>query len=180
MTKFKLRKVSKINLRIISKPHAHLQSMVKTSVKFQKNRKVAHTRYPDARKMTKCKFRKMSKKLIRGLYPKTCTSLQSMMKTSVKFHKNHCKRSCAHKVQTPLGGERTDIRKDGWTERRKDVKPKTMSLRFLAHLSRRLTGELKTYTHAPASVRRLSFTISKIFSSETAWPIKAKLHVEHP
>ena len=23
-------------------------------------------------------------------------------------------------------------------------------------------------------------TISKIFSSETAWPIKAKLHVEHP
>ena len=29
--------MSKINLRIISKPHAHLQSMVKTSVKFQKN-----------------------------------------------------------------------------------------------------------------------------------------------
>ena len=32
------KKVSKINLRIISKPHAHVQSMVKTSVKFQKNR----------------------------------------------------------------------------------------------------------------------------------------------
>ena len=31
------KKVSKINLRIISKSHAHLQSMVKTSVKFQKN-----------------------------------------------------------------------------------------------------------------------------------------------
>ena len=29
------------------------------------------------------------------------------------------------------------------------------------------------------SVRRPS-TISKIFSSETAWPIKAKLHVEYP
>ena len=29
------------------------------------------------------------------------------------------------------------------------------------------------------SVRRPS-TISNIFSSETAWPIKAKLHVEHP
>ena len=30
----------------------------------------------------------------------------------------------------------------------------------------------------PSSVRRLS-TISKIFSSDTAWSIKAKLHVEH-
>ena len=52
---------------------------------------------------------------------------------------------------------------------------------LLAHLSRRLTGELIVY---PCSgVRRpssSSFTISKIFSSETAWPIKAKLHVEHP
>ena len=50
MAKFKLLKnVTKINLRIISKPHAYLQSMV-TSVKFQENRNktvgVAHTRYP--------------------------------------------------------------------------------------------------------------------------------------
>ena len=30
------------------------------------------------------------------------------------------------------------------------------------------------------SVVRPSATISNIFSSETAWPIKAKLHVEHP
>ena len=38
MTKFKLqRKESKINLRIISKSHAHFQSMVKKYVKFQKN-----------------------------------------------------------------------------------------------------------------------------------------------
>ena len=42
--------MSKINLRIISKPHAHLQSMMTTSLKFQKNRNktvggVAHTRY---------------------------------------------------------------------------------------------------------------------------------------
>ena len=59
---------------------------------------------------------------------------------------------------------------------------------FLAHLSRRLTGELIVYPCSgvrPASVVRPSsvrppFTISKIFSSETAWPIKAKLHVEHP
>ena len=56
------------NLRIISKPHAYLQIMTKTSVKFQKNRHktvggVAHTRYPvsinfdskNARKMPKLK-----------------------------------------------------------------------------------------------------------------------------
>ena len=45
------KKVTKINLRIISKPHAYLQSMVTTSVKFQENRNktvggVAHTWYP--------------------------------------------------------------------------------------------------------------------------------------
>ena len=55
---------------------------------------------------------------------------------------------------------------------------------FLAHLSRRLTGELIVYpcsgVRPSSSVRRPSSTISKIFSSETAWPIKAKLHVEHP
>ena len=53
VSKLKLRKksVKKINLRIISKPHANLQSMVKTSVKYQKNLNitvggVACTRYP--------------------------------------------------------------------------------------------------------------------------------------
>ena len=53
---------------------------------------------------------------------------------------------------------------------------------FLAHLSRRLTGELIVYPCSVVrpSVVRPSFTISKIFSSETAWQIKAKLHVEHP
>ena len=50
MFKFKLQKSDKINLRIISKCYAYLQSMVKTSVKFQNNRnktvgEVAHTRY---------------------------------------------------------------------------------------------------------------------------------------
>ena len=54
---------------------------------------------------------------------------------------------------------------------------KTNPASFLAHLSRRLTGELIVY---PCSDVRPSSTISKIFSSETAWPIKAKLHVEHP
>ena len=43
------KKVTQISLRIISKPHAYLQSMVTTSVKFQENRNktvggVAHTR----------------------------------------------------------------------------------------------------------------------------------------
>ena len=34
--------------------------------------------------------------------------------------------------------------------------------------------------HPSVVVRRRPSTISKIFSSETAWPIKAKLHMEHP
>ena len=37
MTKFNLPKSDKNNLRIISKPHAHLQNMTKTPVKFQKD-----------------------------------------------------------------------------------------------------------------------------------------------
>ena len=53
---------------------------------------------------------------------------------------------------------------------------------FLAHLSRRLTGELIVYpcSGVRASSVRPSSTISEIFSSVTAWPIKVKLHVEHP
>ena len=75
MTKFKLQtKVIKINLSIISKPHAYLKSLVKAYVKFQNNWNktlggVAHTRYPlsihfycqNARKMTKFKLRKRVK-----------------------------------------------------------------------------------------------------------------------
>ena len=55
--------------------------------------------------------------------------------------------------------------------------PSNDTFLFLAHLSRTLTGELIVY---PCSGVRPSSTISKIFSSETAWPIKANLHVEHP
>ena len=54
---------------------------------------------------------------------------------------------------------------------------------FLAHLSRRLTGELIGYPwiRRPSSVhRRRPFTFSNIFSFETAWPIKAKFYVEPP
>ena len=44
-------KVTNYNLRIISKPHALLQTMTKTPVKFQKNQHktvggVVHTMYP--------------------------------------------------------------------------------------------------------------------------------------
>ena len=51
MAKFNFQKSDKNNLRIISKPHAYLQTMRKTPVKFQKNRYrtvggVAPTRYP--------------------------------------------------------------------------------------------------------------------------------------
>ena len=43
--------MTKINLKIISKSHTHLQTMTKTSGKFQKDQHktvggVAHTRYP--------------------------------------------------------------------------------------------------------------------------------------
>ena len=52
---------------------------------------------------------------------------------------------------------------------------------FLAHLSRRLTGELIGYPWiGRPSVRRPYSTFSNIFSSETAWPIKAKFYVEPP
>ena len=55
------------------------------------------------------------------------------------------------------------------------------SILFLAHLSRRLTGELIGYPwvrRRRPSIR--PFTFSNTFSSETAWPIKAKFYVEPP
>ena len=57
----------------------------------------------------------------------------------------------------------------------------TKSLVLLAHLSRRLTGELIGYPwiRRPSStVRRRPFTFSNILSSETPWLIKAKFYVE--
>ena len=74
-------KVIKIKLRIICKPFAYLQSIIKTSVKFQKNQNkivggVAHTMYPlsihfhcqNDQKMTKFKLRTKVIKLIRVSY----------------------------------------------------------------------------------------------------------------
>ena len=60
-----------------------------------------------------------------------------------------------------------------------------LSGHFLAHLSRRLTGELIGYPwiRRPSVVRPSvvrPFTFSNIFSSKTAWPIKAKFYVEPP
>ena len=62
--------------------------------------------------------------------------------------------------------------------------------RFLAHLSRRLIGELIVYPWSGVRrrpsyvVRRTSSVVvhklSNIFFSETAWPIKAKLNLEPP
>ena len=98
------KKVTKINLRIISKPHAYIQSMVKTSVKFQENRNktvggVAHTRYPlpihfhceNARKMAKFKLKKKVTKISLRIISKPHAYLQSMVTTSVKFQENRNK-----------------------------------------------------------------------------------------
>ena len=59
----------------------------------------------------------------------------------------------------------------------------TLFVHFLAHLSRRLIGELIVYPWS--GVRRTSSVVrrpqcSNIFFSETAWPIKAKFYVEPP
>ena len=95
--------MSKINLMIISKPHAHLQSMVKTSVKFQKNQNktvggVVHTRHPlsihfhcqNTRQTTKFKLQKSVKINLR-IISKPHAHLQSMVKTSGKFQNNRNK-----------------------------------------------------------------------------------------
>ena len=53
---------------------------------------------------------------------------------------------------------------------------------LLAHLSRKAHKVCLKYTHR-ASVRPSASVrqpFSKIFSSETAWPIKAKFHVQPP
>ena len=58
------------------------------------------------------------------------------------------------------------------------------SFSVLAHLSRRLIGELIVYSCSGVSrscrCRHYRPPFSKIFSSETAWPIKAEFYVEPP
>ena len=56
-------------------------------------------------------------------------------------------------------------------------------LTFLAHLSRRLIGELIEYTCSGVRRRRRRRRcppFSNVFSFETDWPIKAKFYVEPP
>ena len=65
---------------------------------------------------------------------------------------------------------------------------KTVLLLFsavLAHLSRRLIGKLIVYPCSGVRCRRRRCCrrcppFSKVFSSETAWPITAKFYVEPP
>ena len=92
--------MTKINLRIISKPHAYLQTMVKTSVKFQKNQNktvegVAHTKYIlHLSKYLKNDYVQVSKKVTKinlRIISKPHAYLQTMVKTSVKFQKNQNK-----------------------------------------------------------------------------------------
>ena len=51
---------------------------------------------------------------------------------------------------------------------------------FLAHLSRRLIGELLGYPWSGVHPSVVRSQCSKIFFSKTAWPIKAKFYVEPP
>ena len=72
-------------------------------------------------------------------------------------------------------------------ERSRSLRSKVKFMGFLAHLSRRLIGELIVYPCSgvrPSSVRRPSVrrpssTISKIFFSETAGTIVLILHIHH-
>ena len=69
----------------------------------------------------------------------------------------------------------------------REKQPDIITKFFLAHLSRRLIGELIVYPCSgvrpssvrPSVVRRPSSTISKIFFSETAGPIVLILHIHH-
>ena len=89
--------------------------------------------------------------------------------------------SCsAHEMARILSSHRAAI-----ARRLHDDRAAAIRFGILAHLSCRLTGELIGYPWIRRpSVRRPSvvrpFTFSNIFSSETAWPIKAKFYVEPP
>ena len=58
----------------------------------------------------------------------------------------------------------------------------THNIMLLAHLKRRLIGELIVYPCSGVRRRRCRRRppFSNVLSSETAWPIKAKLYVEPP
>ena len=87
----KLKKVTKIKMMIMSKPHIHLQTMTKGPAKFQINQYktvggVAHTRYPlfKPRKWLSSKVKKVTKiKLL--IMPISYAYLQTLTKDPAKF-----------------------------------------------------------------------------------------------
>ena len=102
----KVKKVTKINSRIISKSHAHLQTMEKTCAKFQKDRckivwRVVLTRYPLSKHFHRIWGQKMKKftkwkkwqQLRQGLYPNNMhifrpwrKHVQSFKKIGIKLY----------------------------------------------------------------------------------------------
>ena len=93
----------KNNFRILKKPHAYLQTILKAPVKFQKDRLktvvgVTGTRYLlpirfcsiRTQKMSKLKMRKMFKNCFRIL-KKPHAYLQAILKAHVKFQKDRPK-----------------------------------------------------------------------------------------
>ena len=90
-------KCKKNNFRILRKQYAYLQTILKTTVKFQKDSPktvggVADTRYIlhihicsiRARKMSKLKCKKNNFRILRKQY----AYLQTILKTTVKFQKD--------------------------------------------------------------------------------------------
>ena len=107
--KVKVEKVTKINLKIISKPRALLQTQEKTCAKFQKDQfkivwEVAITRYPLSIHLRSendkvQKEQKSDKKIWQGLYEKHMhifrlwrKHVQSSKKISIKLYEELCSR----------------------------------------------------------------------------------------
>ena len=117
MIKFKMKKkkkkkiVTKINLRIISKSHAHLLSMIKTPVQFQKDRDTivgVPTTY------TLWQYLSLKNDLVQNADKVIIINLRIIYKSHVhilrpwqkhlysfkKLCNKNCRRSCGHKVPT--------------------------------------------------------------------------------
>ena len=74
------------------------------------------------------------------------------------------------------------VRALSWIAQGPEIEPQWKL--FLAHLSQRLIGELTGYSWSGVRLRfrwrcrRRRPPFSNVFSSETAWPIKAKFYLE--
>ena len=121
-----MEKVTKINARITSKPHAHLQTMEKTCTKFQKDRYKMLTRsqgtHIEVEKLLSSQSGKSDKKLSNSYIQTTCTSSyhdENTSKVSKRLGQN-CKRSCAHKTPRVNVDGRTGRRTNGQTDEQMD------------------------------------------------------------